>query len=590
MFSFLDGGVFAAAAMVIVVVLLVVYISRRYQIAGPNEALIIAGASGSKVRQGSAVISKESDAGIRVVVGAGAVILPIVNKAYRLRLRTYQSQIKLDDGVTSQGIRVKVNANAVFKIGRQPEQIRAAAERFLDQEDAIDQTVTSVLVGSMRGIVGKLAINDLVTNRDELVKQVSEEARRELTPLGIELDVLNIQDITDEGFPGQQSYIAQLGVKNYQVARKEAEVATAQAQMEIIAAQREQQLKAADAKAQTDAASATAAQAGPLAQAEATREVTRRQTELAELEALRREKELLASTVKVAAADAAAIVARAHGDRDAKIAAAQAEGEKVRIEGMAAADAIAARGEAEAEVLALRAQAYQAFNNAAIVSIILEKLPEIVRAAAEPIASIDSLTILSTDGASEIVRTATNAVAQGSEVVRSLTGIDLRSMVDAAMNSETAGKAEELMTDLRTRREARKAATAAETARIKAVEPIEGSPSAAAASQRTAATTSTADGDESLDAAPSAPVLGDSWARIDAILERTGTLARVRSTAGTLRGIPGYRRLATATVADLATSNRTPASLRDAFDSLPQEVQVALYPLTVQDVVEHYAG
>ena len=139
------------------------------------------------------------------------------------------------------------------------------------------------------------------------------------------------------------------------------------------------------------------------------------------------------------------------------------------------ADAIYARGEAEAEALSLRAEAYRQFNEAAIVSAILERLPEIVRAAAEPISGIESLTVLSTDGASEVVRTATNTVAQAGAVVQSLTGIDLRSAVDSAMSNigeATKGGVTAMATDLRTRRASRaeKAAAAASAAEATAAE------------------------------------------------------------------------------------------------------------------------
>ena len=458
LFDLAGGGVLATFAIVVVIVLLVIYISRRYQVAGPNEALIIAGARGSKVRQQSGEVAALADDGIRVVVGAGAIVIPIINRPFRLSLQTYPSAINLDDGVTAQGIRVRVNATAVFKIGRQPTQIRAAAERFIGQEDQIEPTVQQVLIGSLRSIVGKLTIDALVKDRQTLIDLVFLEAKKELEPLGIDLDILNIQDITDEGFSGQESYIAQLGKQSYQTVRQNAEVATAQAEQKIIEARRAQQLTAADAKAQTDAAERKASQAGPLAEAEAAQAVTRRQTELAELEAVRREKELLASTIKTAQAEAQAAVARAQGAKSATIAGAQAEAERVRIEGQAAADAIYARGEAEAEALSLRAEAYRQFNEAAIVSAILERLPDIVRAAAEPISGIESLTVLSTDGASEVVRTATNTVAQASAVVQSLTGIDLRSAVDSAMTNvgeASKGGVTAMATEVRARRRTR---------------------------------------------------------------------------------------------------------------------------------------
>ena len=172
------GGVLATFAIVVVIVLLVIYISRRYQIAGPNEALIIAGARGSKVRQQSGEVAALADDGIRVVVGAGAIVIPIINRPFRLSLQTYPSAINLDDGVTAQGIRVKVNATAVFKIGRQPTQIRAAAERFIGQEDQIEPTVQQVLIGSLRSIVGKL--------HDRRAGQGSPDAHRPRLPRGEE--------------------------------------------------------------------------------------------------------------------------------------------------------------------------------------------------------------------------------------------------------------------------------------------------------------------------------------------------------------------------------------------------------------------
>ena len=88
---------------------------------------------------------------------------------------------------------------------------------------------------------------------------------------------------------------------------------------------------------QIAAAEARAAQAGPLAQAEAQQEVARKQTELAELEADRKQKELLASTVRPAEADAEAQIRRAEGEKGARIAQAQAEAERVKLAGQAEA-------------------------------------------------------------------------------------------------------------------------------------------------------------------------------------------------------------------------------------------------------------
>ncbi|MGH2427965.1 MAG: flotillin domain-containing protein [Candidatus Limnocylindria bacterium] len=200
--------------------------------------------------------------------------------------------------------------------------------------------------------------------------------------------------------------------------------------------------------------------------------MTRRQTELAELAAARTEKELLASTVRPAEADAEAVVRRAEGDRQAKIAAAQAEAERQKlagqaeasvlqvkgeaqarvvtvnaeaeahrteVEGNAEAGVTLTKGEAEAKALALRAEAYKQFNEAAVIQTVLGMLPEIVRAAAEPMGKIGSLTVLSSDGASEVVRTTTRTVAEAGAAVKGLTGLDVPALIGEAMGARADG-------------------------------------------------------------------------------------------------------------------------------------------------------
>jgi flotillin len=124
--------------------------------------------------------------------------------------------------------------------------------------------------------------------------------------------------------------------------------------------------------------------------------------------------------------------------------AALAEAERLRATGEAEAAAIRARGEAEAAALALRAEAYQKFNEAAVIQTVLSALPEVVRAAAEPMGNIDQLTVLSSDGASDLVRNTTRTVAEAAAALKGLTGIDLqallsRSLSDAARGSGSSG-------------------------------------------------------------------------------------------------------------------------------------------------------
>src|SRR5207237_9290514 len=172
-----------------------------------------------------------------------------------------------------------------------------------------------------------------------------------------------------------------------------------------------------------------------LAQAEATQEVVRKQTELAQLEADRKEKELLSTTVKPAAADAQAVIARAEGAKRARIASAEADAETTRLEGGAEAQIVLTKGEAEAKALEMRADAYKQFNDAALIQTVLAALPDIVRAAAEPMQHIDSLTVMSSDGASEMVKNTTRVVAESATAIKGLTGLDVPNLIGGAMRS-----------------------------------------------------------------------------------------------------------------------------------------------------------
>ena len=476
-FSFVGTGPLLAILLVVVLALLVFYVASRYRVANANEALIVAGSRGSKVRdergEVAAASANAADKGIKVVVGGGTFVLPLIHKVGRMKLTARQISVALPDAVTSQGIKVAVQGVATFKIGRDVESIRNAAERFLDSKDEqVDSIVKNVLEGSLRSIVGTLTIEELIMDRQKLLQQVQDSAKGDLATSGLQIDAFTIQSINDES-----GYIDLLGQQKIAIVERDARVAKAGADQEAavreaqasqvkIDAERDVELRRADVLTQTAAAQARAGQAGPLAQAQAQQEVTKRQTELAQLEAARMQQELLTSTVRPAEAEAEAVVRRAEGDKQAKIASAQAEAERQKLAGQAEAaviqvkgeaqarvvevNAIAeaqrttlegnaeagitfTKGEAEAKALALRAEAFQKFNEAAIIQTVLGMLPEIVRAAAEPMSAIDNLTVLSNDGASELVKNTTRTVTEASATVKGLTGLDVPALIANAM-------------------------------------------------------------------------------------------------------------------------------------------------------------
>jgi flotillin len=460
----INGGVVAVIIPVIIIVLLFAYATSRVKVAGANEALVRTGG----------VLSAPAE--LKVVRAGRVIVLPLVHRLGRLHLSARQININLSDAVTKQGIKCMVQGVATVKIGGDEESIRNAAERFLDKEDLLDSIVKNVLEGSLRSIVGTLTVEELNYDRQKFQQEVQGAAKADLATSGLAIDNFTIQAIRDE--VGYMDLIGQQETARRErdarmakaTADQEAAVREAESQQIKLNAQRDVSLRQADVEAQTAAAQAKAAQAGPLAQAEAQQEVVRRQTELAQLEADRRQKELIASTIRPAEADAEAQIRRAEGDKGARIAAAQADAERVKLAGQAEAavqvvkgeaqarvtevnaEAIAkqttlegnaeagivfTKGEAEAKALGLRADAYRQFNEAAIISTVLSMLPEIVRAAAEPIGQIGSLTVLSTDGAADIVKTTTRTLAEASASVKGLTGIDIPELLNSALGGES---------------------------------------------------------------------------------------------------------------------------------------------------------
>ena len=450
------------------IVLLVAYLGSRYKVASVEEALII---SGRKV-------TSEGERRLKVVRGGGTIVYPLLNKVSKLYLTARQINVNLSDAVSRQGIKVSLQGVATVKIGGDEESILNAAERFSGREDQIDSIVKNVLEGSLRSIVGTLTVEELNLDRQKFQQAVQEAAKGDLATSGLTIDNFTIQAIRDE--VGYMDLIGQQETARRErdarmakaIADQEAAVREAEAQQVKLNAQRDVQLRQAEIVALTQAAEAKAAQAGPLAQAEAQQEVTRRQTELAQLEADRKQKELVASTVRPAEADAEAQVKRAEGEKLSRIAAAQAEAERVRLagqadaaiqvmkgeaqarvvevnaeatakqvtlEGNAQAGITFTKGEAEAKALALKAEAYRQFNDAAVITTVLQNLPDIVRAAAEPISQIDSLTVLSSDGASDVVKTTTRTLTEASAAVKGLTGIDVPNLLASALGARADG-------------------------------------------------------------------------------------------------------------------------------------------------------
>ncbi|WP_371624768.1 SPFH domain-containing protein [Streptomyces sp. NBC_01116] len=445
--------VIAVIGIVVLLVLLGLVVITRYKVAGPSEAFIITGRRGKKSTDPVTGLTSIDNSGQKVVVGGGVFVVPFVQQKFTLDLSSRHIPIAVRGAVTLRGVKSNLEGVAIVKVGGSEDAIRAAAQRFLQQQDGIVGFTQEVLSGALRAIVGRMSVEDIIRDRAAFAGQVAEEAEASLSGQGLILDAFQIQDITTEG-----SYLEDLGRPEAARAKQEADIAEAiakraseqarlKAAEEIAIAERTYYLKQAEIKAETEAAAAKANAAGPLAEAARQQEVLQEQEKVAERQAALTDRELDTKVRKPADAARYQAEQEAEARRIAQVKEAEADAERsrltgqgeklhrsaladaVRIEGEADAAAIAARGAAEAEAMQKKADAFARYGDAAVLQMLVEVLPSVVAKASEPLSAIDKMTVISTDGASQLARTVTDNVAQGMELLTSTTGVDMASLL-----------------------------------------------------------------------------------------------------------------------------------------------------------------
>ncbi|WP_369213135.1 flotillin family protein [Streptomyces flavofungini] len=439
----------AVIGVVVLLVLLALVVITRYKVAGPSEAFIVTGRRGKKSTDPDTGRVMTDNSGQKVVVGGGVFVVPFVQQKFTLDLSSRHIPIAVRGAVTLRGVKAHLEGVAIVKVGGTEDSIRAAAQRFLVQQDGIVGFTQEVLSGALRSIVGRMSVEDIIRDRAAFAGQVAEEAEASLSGQGLVLDAFQIQDITTEG-----SYLEDLGRPEAARARQEADIAEAVAQRaaeqarlkaaeEIAIAQRTFALKQAEIKAETDEAAARAGAAGPLAEAARQQDVLTEQEKVAQRQAALTDRELDTKVRKPAdaaryqaeqEAEARRISLVKQAEADAERARLTGEGEKaqraaladaVRLEGEAEAAAIGAKGAAEAEAMHKKADAFTRYGDAAILQMLVEVLPSVVAKASEPLSAVDKMTVISTDGAGQLSRTVADNVAQGMELLSSTTGVDL---------------------------------------------------------------------------------------------------------------------------------------------------------------------
>ena len=327
---------------------------------------------------------------VLVFTGHGAFVMPFFRQVRFLTLAMREAEVA-EQCVTKQGIALQARAVIAFKVGNDPESIVNAGQRFLSDQDQMSVLTGRIFAGHLRSIVGSMTVEEIVTERQKLATEVLDGSKAEMAKMGLVVDSLQIQSIDDMG----AGYIDAMAAPHNAAIQRQAKIAQAQANQVAAEAEQESQRKQAEYtrqtaivqaryKAEVDKAQAEAAQSGPLADANAQRDVIAAQTELAERQAQLRQQQLVAEVVKPAEADA----------------------ERVRI-----------MARAEAERTKSLAEAAASHNRVALDRMLIDQLPQIVREAAGGLANANINVLNGADGLGQI---AAGLVGQGLTIFDSI--------------------------------------------------------------------------------------------------------------------------------------------------------------------------
>lgn len=463
----------------------------RYKTVGPDEAMIVTGS----FLGGKNVATDETGRSIKIVRGGGAFIWPIFQQSERLSLLSHKLDVSTPEVYTEQGVPVAADGVAIIKIGGAVEDVATAAEQFMGKPiESLKGEAQEVLEGHLRAILGMMTVEEVYRNRDKFAQEVQGVAARDLKKMGLQIVSFTIKDVRDK-----HGYLDALGKPRIAVVKRDAEIAEAEAirdariqkahaeeqgqkaellrDTNIAEAAKEKELKVASFKKEQDTAKAEADQAYHIQEARAKQtmveeqmkvELVRKEREidLQEKEIVVRQKQYDAEVKKKADADRYAVEQAAEAEKARRMreadasqysieAEARANAEQKRLEGLAIADAERAKGTAEAEVIRLRglaeaeakeklAEAFQKFGEAAVLDIIVRMLPELAGKIAEPIASIEKLTVVDTGkgegaGAGRVSNYVTELMATAPEMLKSVSGIDLEQLIQG-LTQKPVGK------------------------------------------------------------------------------------------------------------------------------------------------------
>ena len=476
-------------AIVAGALLLILIFMCNYIKVPPNVALIVSGRKHKykvKDEHGKVIVKRF---GYRIVRGGATFVIPFFERVDKLNLGIMQVDIKTGQPVPSQEyIGVLVDGVANIKIGSDDVSVATAAEQFLGwKQSEIAAVAMQVLEGNMREIIGRMTISDLVQNRDKFATETQNAATADMRNMGLEIVNITIQNFSDNN-----GVLDTLAVKNIAEKKRDADIARAEAERDTLIRQsqaeqegnlartqaraqiaeqdKELELRRAQFRAEQDRAKAEADLAYQVQQENSRKELETERAE-AELIRLQKETELQAQQVQIqreklsievrerAEAERDARIAEAEAERavtqaraeaelykaekeaEANLISAQREAEAKFILAQKEAEAIRLKGEAEAEAMRKKAEAMQLYGQAAMMQMVIDKLPDMAKAVSEPLSKTDKIILFGEGGASSMARDTAGTMLQTFEAVKDAVGLDIPKMLRDVTTGGLIGKA-----------------------------------------------------------------------------------------------------------------------------------------------------
>jgi flotillin len=461
----LTSWLILAGAVVAFFALVILVLALRYRKVGPNEALIIAG---GRKRTVTLADGTKQKVGYRYRLGGGVFVWPGMEKVYVLPMDIIPLTIRTPEVLTHGGVPIMAEASAQVKIDSSDETIHRAAEQFLGiGRDGIRDVAVNVLEGKVREVIGGMSVEEIYRGRQEFSSRVVQAVKEDFARMGLAMLSFALKDISDtQGYidslskpqiaaAKRDAAIAQAetekeSIIKSSIARKEAEVARLQSEAQIAKAQWENEAKKAESQVFVNTKKAQADFSYELERNRINQELKKEEAKVKQvekeeaikteqLEIARKEKELEATVIKPADARKYQIKSEAEAEEFRISAEAKGKSEAVKLEGLAAADEIRAKGSAEAEAMTKKALAYEKYTQAAVLDAYLKALPELARAVSEPLSKVDKIVIVGGDkelGTTKVTAQVAQVLAQLPDVVKSLTGADIREFLKSKLSPE----------------------------------------------------------------------------------------------------------------------------------------------------------